>query len=280
MWDIRKYPAGFVLFLAFFGMHWCEATTERPPPVSLSLTERNSLRYNLENTFNEVDLLIRNHKADLTDLKRQERDMNALKVFDRIPFQRDIPGLKRELKKSSQPWKIQIRQVEVTHYSKPASAAPGLQTTDAPLYRLKPEQVAETIFLKLSVKGEEEPVKKWVSSWRTDQMRLVELDLNHSSEINSQVMRKTGPDIWELRIRTFRFRSIAYPVLSPRNPRELLPSWAKKNTDLFSSSEPILWSFVTRIEALAPKARPYYKNRAHFLLNDARMNFFLSKASP
>src|SRR4051812_142733 len=86
---------GIVLAATFyFSAAWPSTPEARQ---ELSDRQRSELRFRIENLFNEVDLLIKNERADRSDLARQEREAKALKVYDRIPFEADLPGLKRQL---------------------------------------------------------------------------------------------------------------------------------------------------------------------------------------
>lgn len=107
-------------------------------------------------------------------------------------------------------------------------------------------------------------------------MRLTELD----SSRGTLAVRKIKPGIWKIHAHAFRFRNLKFPTLVPRNPRSLLPAWARVDFPAFAKAEPVISGFVTRIEALEPKAEPYYRLREEFLVNDARLSFFLSKAAP
>ena len=83
--------ACFFLFAAF----------STPALADLTRPERETLRYHLENLYNELDLLMRNQRVDQADLRRQKHDFEELKTFLRIPFEEDLPGLKKNLMESS-----------------------------------------------------------------------------------------------------------------------------------------------------------------------------------
>jgi hypothetical protein len=241
---------------------------------SLADSERASLRYRLENLFNEVDLLVKNQRADISDLRRQEKEIDYLKIYQRIPFQKDLPGLKENLKKSAKNFQLQLIAFSpaspVRQGLQKSSPLPRQIFTDQPTFQLTPDHIVDVIPFSVTIAGNEESVQKWIKSWRTEQMRLVDL----------RSLKNLQKGKWRIEAQSYRFRNVQFPVLRPRNPREILPAWAKKNPENFSVAEPLLWSFVTRIEALVPKAKPYYEVRRQFLLNDARIHFFLSKATP
>jgi hypothetical protein len=239
----------------------------------LSESERNSMRYELEILFNEVDLLIKNQKSNLSNLKRQETDIEGLKVYERIPFKRDESGLKEELKRSAQAFQVTLAEFKTTRNKDEPLVHPR-QTHLSPQW--KPESIAEQIGFRAVVRGPEISVKNWVRAWKTDQMRLIELD----SKDENQSIVPLKNQRWEIYAHAFRFKPIKPPEFNPKSPRELLPSWAKRDPKSFSSSEPLLWNYVIRTEALIPKAKPYFQSRSKFMLNDAQMNFFLSKALP
>jgi hypothetical protein len=85
---------------------------------------------------------------------------------------------------------------------------------------------------------------------------------------------------WTLDARAFVFRKIAFPRLVARDPRQLLPGWAKKDPKAFAKAEPALWKLIESTLRLAPQAKPRYATKRRFLLKQAQMEFFLSKAMP
>jgi hypothetical protein len=86
------------------------------------------------------------------------------------------------------------------------------------------------------------------------------------------------PGRFAVRARSYRFRELRYPRLRPRDPLELLPSWARRQPERFASQEPILWDYVKRIREKIPETPGLYEQRAEFLLDSARMSFFMTKA--
>lgn len=261
--------------LILFG---ARANAEVSPPAKslLSISEKESLRYHLEGLFNDVDLIIKNRKSRNADLKRQERDLAYLKVYERIPLQRNLPQLKVNLKETAKDHQITLTQIKILGFSKPGKPIPKSQFADQPQFQIEPNQLVEEIRFKMIAQGGVEQIQNWTSSWRTEQMRIVELA---SSDLGKSI-RRLAPKKWEIRARAFRFRNIQYPHLIPRNPKEFLPQWAKQNLGRFAKEEPLLWSFVSRTENLIPEAKPLYQTRSQMFLNDVRMNFFLSKAGP
>jgi hypothetical protein len=245
-----------IIAISFLASSLCFASLE--PSLSLKEAERSSLRYHLENIFNEVDLTIRNHRANDSDLKRQISEMEMLKVYQRIPLTQDWAGLQADLKRGSKEFNLKWLGIKLIRRS--------------PV----PKQIAEEIHFKLKIKGDQDSAVRWVQSWRTAQLRLVETNLKPGPE----AVQPLGNQIWQIEGHAFRFRKEYQVVATPRNPRKLLPTWAQKDLGEFSLKEPLLWSLVNRIEVLTPRALPYYAKRREFLLNDARMNFFLSKAMP
>lgn len=242
---------------------------------SLKPSEKASLRFHLENLSNEIDLLIRNQKIDRSDVKKQERDFANLRTLERIPLKRNIPSLKSELIESAKPLNLQLQHMETTGYSPPGKKIPSLVLTSDPPFRLNEDQLVEKIQFTITVQGTEDQLNEWVHHWPNQLIRYVEFE---SKKERRPIHSKAAKPIWILKAHTFRFREIRFPKLRPKNPRDLLPAWAKQNPGAFSAQEPVLWSFVKKIEQLAPQATPCYDIRSQFLLNDARLSFFLSKS--
>jgi hypothetical protein len=210
-----------------------------------------------------MDLLIKNQRADIADLKRQEKEMSALQVFERIPMEQKVHELHEQLILSAKQFGLLPSQFKVTHFSQPGKTIPKKVFTNEINFRITPDQLTEKIYFRIQVKGTNESIDKWIQNWSNHPVRIVELDSRQGGNIQAHA---------------FRFRPIRFPTLVPRKPIEYLPKWAQTNLKYFSETEPLLWSFVTRIQNLAPQTPPYYMNRARFLLNDARYSFFLSKS--
>ncbi len=251
-----------------------------PPTPVLTESERSSLRYHLQNLLNEEELIIRNHNADLSDIRKQERDFAALKVFERIPFERDVIGLTQSLKESisgnssnrSLKW-IQFKPLGIhTHLTH----LPREVVTNETPFRLTSNQLTESIPFQVTLEGKDFDLKQWIKSWPSALMRVIELE--KLEKINSS--HSSLPQTWTIKAHAFRFRKIEFPHLVPGNPLKLLPHWAQKNPQIFSEMEPTLWNLVQEINTLAPKTLPHYPDRGRLLLNNHRMNFFLSKADP
>jgi len=273
----RKKPVNLLSRIALCNLLSVLLISSIPLPAfasipRLSQAERASLRYKLENLFNEVDLLIRNQRVDEADVLRQEREMEALKVYERIPFTDDLEGLKEQLSESARQSGVKLERLLVLGRSKAKRRIPSSLLTDEPEFRLTPLDVVETLHLQLDARGSESAIQRWTSAWQTEQLRLVEPAVD--------APERQGVDRWQIQARTFRFRNIQFPALRPRPPEQLLPAWARRNSSEFARQEPLLWSFVEKVRALTPAALPLYRNRERFLLNGARMDFFLAKAMP
>jgi hypothetical protein len=243
---------------------------------NLSPQERENLRYRLEGLYNEVDLLVQNQKVDQSDVRRQEREMAALKVYERIPLRADAPGLKRSLGESAKSYGIRIEAVQLRRSRRPAPAAvPSSVYSDA-RFRLSQDQLVEEIPFRVVFSGDRARARDWVRAWPADQMRLAEPVAGY----DNFAVEPAGRGRWAVEARAFRFRATRFPRLRPRDPAALLPAWARRRPGDFARAEPVLWSFVTRARRRIPLTPSLYAGRSRFLLNDARMSFFLAKAMP
>jgi hypothetical protein len=239
---------------------------------TLSDSQRRSLRYHLENLYNEFDLLIRNQKVDAADLAKQGRTISALRIYERIPFSPQLATLKKQLTESAQEAQIRLLEFKLrksaTH---PLMAMPRTLSRRDGFFRPKPQQLAQEIPFQIRVSGTPAQVESWTRSWKENLMRLVEverLDRASSSQRGQYVIRAHA----------FQFKNVKFPKIIPPQAEDYLPQWAKANPDNFSQQEPTLWSFVTRSEKLRPLTPPLYEKRGQFFMEGGRIEFFLSKA--
>jgi hypothetical protein len=268
----------FFLSVLFFSIPVFAATQATG---RLGATERDLLRHQLEVQFNEVDLLIKNKNADQNDVDRQLRDFSGLKVFDRIPFEENLAGLKKDLTDSAKDQGLSVDDVQVTSRSANPPAPPKVLYTDGKPYHLSDDQLAQKIYFRATVSGSREGVVKWISSWQEGQLRLVEPEGGYGKlPIAPAKGSSSAKPRWVVKAHAFRFRDVKYPELLPRDPIRLLPRWAQMSPSRFSKAEPKLWQIVEDTRALIPDARPMYDKKSEFLLNAARMDFFVKKATP
>ena len=253
-----------------------QALASPSAPARLTPVERDTLRYHLENLFNEVDLLVKNQRADESDVQRQEREFQGLQVYERIPFQENLTELKSQLAGSASDHGLILERIAITHRSQEGGKVPSSIYTDNSGFHLKPGQVVQTLDVRAVVKAKTPAeLENWVHGWKSDVLRLVE-----PSGTESSCYHPLGTGEYAVSAIAYRFREEKFPTLVPRNPMELLPGWARRDPDSFARNESLLWDFVKKIQALEPKTPPLYRNRERFLLNDARYEFFLKKASP
>jgi len=245
-----------------------------PQPV-LSAQQREALRYRLENSFNEVDLLIRNQKVDRSDIERQRREAEIIQLYERIPFKENLEGLKKELTDTAKTFDIRLVDLKVMARSKAPAPIPKKVYSDSARYELKQEQVADTLQIQAMMEGSASQVKKWVESWPELQVRLVE-PVGGYKDFKPAPAGKNGKH-WFVNAKTFRFREIQFPKIEARDPIRQLPRWAQEKPQSFAKSEPVLWNLIEKSRTLSPQAQPLYDAKREFLLNAARMEFFMAK---
>ncbi|OFZ55724.1 MAG: hypothetical protein A2428_00055 [Bdellovibrionales bacterium RIFOXYC1_FULL_54_43] len=267
----RVCVAVSVFVLSSIGFGVCPVRA-RAALSELSVEERADLRYRLQNLLNEFELLIMNRKADEGDVRRQERQFKALKVFDRIPLgSDDVQGLRAEMMEGGKKKGIKVLKFAVLSRSKPGPSLPGRVPSNWP-FRFQESQLTKAIQFELQVEGDERAVNGWVRSWKETQLRLAE------PTGRVEALGRTGSQ-WRIRGRAFSFRKIRLPVVIPRRARDLLPDWVQANPIEFSQKAPDLGKLVHQIEELRGRVAPFYRLRQEFLLNGARMSFFMRKAS-
>jgi hypothetical protein len=270
-----------------------------PPGLerALSPVERERLRYKLENLYDEVDLMIRNRDSDVADVHHQERDFRELRAFDRIPLagsaEDSVAALQTELAANARLYGLRLLRLSLVGRARRPAPVPKAILTSSN-FRLSAEQVAEALELELRVSGDPARVAAWTKSWREELLRVVEPEGELTKGAEGRLAKGAEgrlakgaetqePPTLKIRARAYRFRDIRFPRLSPRDPLTLLPAWARRDTKAFARAEPTLWRLVAGFQELAPKALPLYRVREDFLLNDARLSFFIRKtqaASP
>lgn len=248
-----------------------QAAIQKRNAPTLSDQERSELRERLSNLWNEVELLLRNQKSLLLDIRRQEKEFKVLRVFDRIPLQERIEALEEELTQSAREHSLTIRSLKVISRSQPGPELPTEIYTDSGPLRPEEKQIAQEIRIRIRGKGDLEMVRHWTGTWKDDLVRILE-------PAKKPFHRKGTPSThWEMEAIAYRFRDLKFPRLRARDPVTLLPRWARSNLAAFIDREPRLWSFVGRIQANLPKTEIPYQDKGRFLINAARMSYFSSR---
>jgi hypothetical protein len=225
----------------------------------------------LENLHNGFELLIRNQKVDQLDFKKQARDLEALKVYERIPFQPETQALKKSLIAHGKTAGFPVTGVTFLPSSLPPSRPHSMPQTlhiKGEFFHPAPEQFVQEVRFKFQVSGSRALIQRWTQTWKDDLMRLVELDsISESASVAS---------LYEVQAHAFQFKKVKYPKIIPPHAVEYLPAWAQANPKVFSQQEPALWSWVTRSEKLRPLTPTLYEKRGEFLLEAAHLEFFLA----
>ena len=221
---------------------------------------REEALFRLNQIYNELDLLIRNQRSDRADVLHQNRDFEGLKVYERIPMQENLIGLQHQLFESTQRNGLKLGRVRILEHSPQPEKVPEEIITDRS-FHLSADQIARTVFLEMDVKGTRKNLESWMSSVQDNQMRLVKV-------LDKKLKSHAG--IWKVHIKSYQFRDIVFPRLRPRNPKEVLSLCSEKDSALENLAE--------KAQALIPRAAPFYENRREFLLNQARLEFFIKKS--
>ena len=179
--------------------------------------------------------MIRNEKVDRSDVRHQEREFEALKVFVRIPFSEDLPGLKESLALSSKDSGLKLVDFKASSKrpkpgARRAGPPPSMYSDENPSFKLTDDQLAERIPFEAVVEGDKRSVEAWIRSWATEQMRLAVAE--------SRQPEPLGQRRWRVRAHAFRFRDVRYPELEPREPLEVLPGWAGEIPSALRGSSP------------------------------------------
>jgi hypothetical protein len=257
---------------------------------ALSDEERGSLRFRLENIWNEVDLMVRNANADKKDVQRQEREFKALQVYTKLPVA-DANALKpaavqADLKKSMQRFGLTLNDSKILESTKPDRPLPAVMPQDAKEFKFTEDQLVQKLRLDLTLTGTKKQLQDWMNSWNTitepeSQDKPSATPATHYMEWDPSALT-TLPEMlsetkWKVHVLAYYFRDIQYPKLQPQDPLQILPDWAKKNPEQFKAQEPLLWGLIEKTQTTLPQALPGYGTKARFALNAARMTFFTSK---
>lgn len=166
------------------------------------------LRLRLDIVLNEARLAIRNRSAHRTELDRMRRRAEYLRMSERIPFKEDLGGLVRELSLGAAKRELLWRAHRVIR-RQPAAKIPSRVFSDQPRVRLSDQQLAQEVDLSVRVQGELLAIERWIEAWPDEMLRYVELIAKP---------KKISEGLWEIRLRTFRFRSITFPKIVVRAP--------------------------------------------------------------
>ncbi|MFL5814133.1 MAG: hypothetical protein ACJ763_11195 [Bdellovibrionia bacterium] len=272
--------------------HHAQAKVKKVQSSSPSLTEseRSSLRFRLENIWNEVDVTVRNSNADKKDVQRQEREFKALQVFTKIPLATASAtkpsAVNADIKKSLQRFGLKLNESKLLDSTKPDRPIPAVMPQDAQSFRFTEDQLAQKLRLELTLTGSKKQLQEWMDSWNAaiepeSQVKPAATPPTPYMEWDPAALT-TLPEMlsenqWKVHVLAYYFRDIQYPKLQPQDPLQILPDWAKKNPEQFKAQEPLLWGLVEKTQATTPKALPGYETKARFQLNAARMTFFTSK---
>ncbi len=257
---------------------------------ALGDSERSSLRFRLENIWNEVDLMVRNANADRKDVQRQEKEFKALQVYTKLPIASENTTkqatITSDLGKSIQRFGLKLGELKLLAASKPDRPVPETMPLDAQSFRFTEDQLVQKIRLTLTLNGTKKQLQDWMNSWNA----IVEPE---SPDAPSKIAvtpylewdpaaLTTLPEMltenqWKVYVQAYYFRDIRYPKLRPQDPLQILPDWARKNPELFKAQEPFLWGLIEKTQASIPQSLPGYETKARFALNSARMTFFTAK---
>ncbi|MGK5082364.1 hypothetical protein WDW37_03585 [Bdellovibrionota bacterium FG-1] len=271
---------GWICCLLIFISHSANAQCH------LTEDEHSRIRFKLEVLFNESELLLRNHRADLSDIRHQEREFKTLRVFERIPFEDDahdthdthdtrhIQDLKAELAQSAQARGLRLIALkpEVKRTARFSKTPAWLYSDQLSEFRLSNSQIADETHFHLVVTGGKSKVLQWIQHWPEELLRLTQLVDSPNS------IRSLGPSRFQISAKTFHFRKTSFPKLILRPPLELLPPSSRHSPDCLAQKAPVLWTLIDRIQDLRPKTKDLYSTREQLMLNSARMSFFTAQA--
>jgi len=235
---------------------------------ALTPIEREKTRFHLANAFNEAELLIKNHNSFERDVKRQEQDFKGMKVFERIPLTDNLQDLREQLEESAKPASIEISAYQIGKRTPVDLHSIPQEIYSSDEFRIPEAKLVEKIPLNLQIRGDEKRIDNWVKNWDDEILRLI--------EPNGKLV-KISKNEFKISARTYRFTEATYPTLKAKDPILFLPKWARDNPKKFAAQEPTLWDYVKKARDLYPESSRYLKFRQQYLMNDARISFYLAK---
>lgn len=232
----------------------------------LSVIERESLRFRLENHVNDLELLLLNEKADQSDRERLDLELATFRVFERIPVTPKKTELKEQVREQAKSLGCQL--VEFKH-SFTKSVHGNLAKELRISFKLKPLPNSEAA---PKCESSLNSLKIWNQQWKKRQLRIVGFEAPIALPENH---------VWQV-------RGVAYSFLAqspneagisskPMDPVLLLPSWARRDTSRFAKKAPELWSLIQKAHELTPRTLQNFKKRAYFELKRKRFEFFFTQ---
>ena len=254
----------WIVYFAFFIGFWVQAG---------ELSPAEGLRIRLQTLLNDTELTLRNRNSARQGELRQARDLQYLKVFERIPLQENREALGVELSSSAVSFGVQLLKFECGISQPPSARVPRVLYTDDPPFEPQLDQLARAFPLHLEVRGNPKRIQDWIKSWPTELLRWVE----PFGEIREIHGTHTEGVRWIIDARAYAFQRFRPPLVSLRDPLSLLPTSARKDPQTFARKEPALWKLITEIQARRSEALVQLHHRGQVLLDRARLNAYLEK---
>ena len=228
------------------------------------------IRFHLENLYNEETLLIKNHRVNLKDVKKQERDFKGLHVYERIPITKNTQDLQEQIQESAKEVGIQLLEIRfLPQPQETRSKLPDHILSNDRNFHLQGNQIADEIPFQLCLSGDSKKIQTWITSWNDQIMRYIEPRGEPRVTAQGTVVKGAA----------FHFKDLKYPRIEAQDPMHFLPESLRSTPNLFARQEPKLWEKLVQTKKIIPEAAPYYSDMEQFQLNDARMTFYISKVS-
>ena len=259
----------FLLSFLISAGAWASSTSGS---TLITAREREKIRFLMENEVNALELVIRNQSSARSDLRRQEKDVQAVQLYRRIPFKPELDRLEKEVRNSAQKAKLKIVKFRRLNQNKEKVAVPASIST-VEKFELPETALAERLPIEIEIEGSEESVKNWSQKLIEEQDRLLQMD--QAPEAITASLPEGKSEVFRAQIVAFRFREIQYPKLKAPDPLRHLPPKVRKQISRLKTEEPQLGILIEKAHQLKPKAEPLLQERRPFLLRDAHMRFFM-----
>lgn len=234
----------------------------------------NRIKYKLTNLKNEMELLIKNKKTNELDLKKIENEFKNFKIYEFIPIEFYEKDFEKKLELSLREFHLNLNKIQVLSKSKMKKKPPAFLYSDTPQFKLKENQLTQEIKIKILLSGEPSQLQSWLKkenlSFLFQPLSLPAFP-KQTSLPGQKEMNQENQSL-EIIGKTWVFRKITFPKITPRNPHTLI-----KKVKLSPKNLEELKLLASEIDKKTKLALPLYHNQEKFLLESARMSFFLSK---
>lgn len=253
--------------------------------------------YRLELVRNQIELTIANHRSLASDVHKQERELQGMRVYEHVPlassdFKSDralLDAIKSEFQRAAElDSGFSVKKIE---FASPWRTNPKRIPSEVGFdseYQILESQIIDRRDLRVTLAFKESlPLdpSKWFERQRNNIKRLLvsvrwmPQSLGHARKPASlHGARDSRSKELVGVVSIFRFRDFEYPkLLAPDLAQYSTPS--QPATEMQRAAYERMSRYRRDIAAMWPEAESYLDKIREFARNDLRMNFFLEHAN-